>query len=131
MKVDHVGIFTNHPRRMLDFYQNKLFLKKKYQIVLAAEICKNVFGIHEECYMAPFSCDDSCVEIFWPVKHKSKKVGTRNCGINHFGVVVANRKSFCEKLEDKFKVKVINVSRGDHRLYFIKDPDGNIIEVRD
>jgi len=28
MKVDHVGIFTNHPRRMLDFYQNKLFLKK-------------------------------------------------------------------------------------------------------
>jgi len=43
---------------------------------------------------------------------------------------VGNREAFVQKMKEK-GVAIIEVQRNDHLVYFIKDPDGNLIEIRD
>lgn len=51
-------------------------------------------------------------------------------GYNHWGLRVNNRVAFCRSLKKK-RVKVIEITRNNRKVYFIKDPDGNLIEMRD
>ena len=131
MKYHHAGIFTNHPRRMLNFYTKVLRLKKINQTILPKTIVKKVFQVNQDFYLAKLSLEDSFLEIFWPVKKKIKNIGKIITGFHHICIVVSNKKRFCDRIEKKYRVKVIRIGRGSYFVYFIKDPDGNFIEVRE
>lgn len=131
MKLHHVDVFTNHPGRILDFYQKKLGLKKEYKALLPKSIIKRIFGINIDCYMAKLSLGEFCIEVFWPLRGKFKNRTKDSAGYNHFCLKVKDKEVFCARLEGKYKTKVIKINRGDnYYIYFIKDPDGNVIEVK-
>ncbi len=130
MKFNHIGLFTNNPRRLLNFYEGKLKFKKVYQTELSKKVIKQIFGINEDCFMARLVLDEMHVEIFWPKKKNVLKSRIPNAiGYNHFGVLVKNKQRYCRNLRDKYKVKVIEVDRGNRYIYFIEDPDKNLVEI--
>ncbi|MGD2279185.1 MAG: VOC family protein [Candidatus Omnitrophota bacterium] len=136
---DHIGIFTTDAKRLVSFYKNKLgFKEERKRTVLPRSLMKIIFGVSSECEFirlvpAPVKKGEKpglMIEIFEPALKRLKKNSGSAAGLNHWGYSVGDRERYCRKLKKK-KVKIIEVKRGDHRTYFIKDPDGNRIEIRD
>lgn len=130
MKFNHFGILTSHPMRMLNFYIKKLGFKKEYQTILPKEVIYPIFRIPEACAMVKLGKFDIGLEIFWFENYRPNPNTTKTCAYNHIGVEVENKEKFCKRLADKFRVRVIKVSRGSHYAYFIQDPDKNLIEIK-
>jgi catechol 2,3-dioxygenase-like lactoylglutathione lyase family enzyme len=111
-----------------NFYVKKLGFRKISQGKIPKEIMRQIFGLDHDCRMSKFSYGDVLLEIFWcPSLKFPRRLST--LGYNHFGLQVDNKQAFCGKLERRFKLKIIKVSRLAHYTYFIQDPDGNLIEI--
>lgn len=150
IKFNHLGLFTQQPKRILNFYLRGLGFTKEYQTLLPGNVMYPIFKINHECHMAKLIRDDIALEVFWfaPLETKEKsgrrkmsltgfenyklkeaRIGT--AGYNHFGVEVKDRQKFCNTLAKRFGIKVIKIRRQDHYNYFIQDPDKNLIEVKE
>ena len=83
--------------------------------------------------MAKLSHDDFGLEIFWFTGGNCLvfSAGGWSPGYNHFSIEVGNKQRFCERLARESGVKIIKIERSGSYTYFIKDPDGNLIEVRE
>lgn len=131
IKFNHIGIFTGHHKRLLDFYRSALGFKKEYQTILPGEVMYPIFGIPHECHMVKLIGGGIALEIFWLDDYKLKSAGRWMSGYNHFGLEVKGRDRFIKRLKTRFKAKIIKADRGGHFVYFIRDPDGNLIEVKE
>lgn len=130
-KLNHIGFFTAHPKRILNFYITQLGFVKDAEAILPKNIVYSIFRIPSSCFMVKLVKQDICLEIFW-MKHYTLKVKSKDTsGYNHFGIEIENREQFCNRLSNKFKIKATKVKRGDHYNYFIRDPDKNIIEIKE
>lgn len=131
---DHLGMWTANPRRALNFYQ-KLGFKKEYQGLLPKNVVYPIFKINEDCNIVKLMRDKLCLEIFWftptPKSCAAAFKNTRMAGYNHLGLRIRDRERFCGSLSRKFKIKVIKIKRGGHYNYFIRDPDKNLIELKE
>jgi catechol 2,3-dioxygenase-like lactoylglutathione lyase family enzyme len=140
-KCDHIGILTNNANRLADFYIHKLGFKKEKQEILPASLMKPIFGISTDCQFirlesarinsarSSLGSKGVKIEIFQP--HSLCLNGKlRVRGYNHWGFCVSDKKKFCQELKRK-KVSIIEVKRNGRMVFFIKDPDGNRIEIRD
>ena len=126
---DHIGIFTNNAQRLLMFYVKKMGFQKESEEILPASIMKSIFGIASECRFIKLARDWARIEIFQPLSIRLKKYQHACAGYNHWALTVENRNEFCQYLEKK-TVHIIKIKRKDHFVYFVKDPDGNRIEIR-
>lgn len=131
IEFNHIGIFTGHHKRLLDFYLPVLGFKKEYQTILPKEVMYPIFGIPYECHMVKIIGGGIALEIFWLDDYKLKSEGRWMSGYNHFGLEVKDRDRFIKRLKTRFKAKIIKVDRGGRFVYFIRDPDGNLIEVKE
>jgi catechol 2,3-dioxygenase-like lactoylglutathione lyase family enzyme len=50
--------------------------------------------------------------------------------INHFSLTVDNKRAFCARARER-GAQVIEVAREDHCVFFIRDPEGILIEIKD
>lgn len=132
MKIHHIGVFTNHPRRLLTFYEKQLGFKKEYKTLLPKSLVTQIFGVEHDCFLVKLLLDTTCIELFWLKGKKLKETNQLLIGINHFCITVSDKRVFCETLAKKHKIKIIKVHRDkNYYVYFIKDPDNNLIEVKD
>ena len=76
-----------------------------------------------------FIPDKFKIELFEPLNKRTKSV-LKASGNHHWGFCVKDRTKFCSSLKKK-RVPLIELDRGGFISYFIKDPDGNMIEIRD
>lgn len=127
---DHIGLFTDNPKRLIDFYTNKLGFKKEKEDLISKDIINSIFGITLECRLIRLSAVSIKIEIFSPSLKSGRQHSKRLSGVNHWGLSTGNREMFRKKLI-KHKVKIITVERNSHKVYFIKDPQNNLIEIRD
>lgn len=131
IKLNHLGLFTQRPKRILNFYLRGLGFKKESQMLLSNQVMHHIFKIPQECHMAKLIRDDMALEIFWFEKYKLKETGTGACGYNHFGIEVRDREKFLRHISKRLKIKIIKAERGSHFVYFLQDPDKNLIEVKE
>lgn len=129
-RCDHIGIFTNNSRKLLNFYIKKLGFRKEKESILPKSIVKSIFDVSYACKFIRLVSGDMMIEIFEPTSPRMRKRIKNSIGYNHWGYCVDNRKKFVQKLKQK-KVNVIEVKRNDHIVYFITDPDENRIEIRE
>ena len=129
-RCDHIGIFTNNSKRLVNFYVNKLGFKKGMVNKLPKSIMKPLFGISCDCKFIKLYSEGVMIEIFEPMLVRGRKRINNTIGYNHWGYCVGDRKKFVKKLRRK-KVNIIEIKRNDHIIYFITDPDGNRIEIRE
>ena len=50
--------------------------------------------------------------------------------INHFGLKVGDKRAFCREAEGK-GARIIEVAREGYSVYFVRDPDGILVEIKD
>ena len=128
-RCDHIAIFTNNAQRLLVFYVKIMGFRKEREEILPESIMKSIFGIVSECRFITLAAGGARIELFQPLSVRLKKRRNAFTGYNHWGYVVDDREKFCQDLEMK-KVHILKVKRGDHFVYFVRDPDGNRIEIR-
>ncbi|MFH1335038.1 MAG: VOC family protein [Candidatus Zixiibacteriota bacterium] len=127
---DHIGIFTNHYQGLVNFYTQKLGFAKEKEERLSKSIMRSVFGVASEGKFTRLVSGDMRMEIFGLIGGHLRKKDNRTIGYNHWSVCVTDKKKFLSKLKRK-GVKIISIKRNDHFVFFIKDPDGNRIEVKE
>jgi len=129
-RCDHIGLYTNHSKKLVDFYTKKLAFKKIKEEKLERSIFEQIFGIAVDCHFIRLMSDSVMLEIFQPIARRARECIRNNVGINHWGYCVDNRELFVRRLR-KQRVPVIEIKRKDHLVYFVADPDGNRIEIRE
>jgi catechol 2,3-dioxygenase-like lactoylglutathione lyase family enzyme len=127
---DHIGIFTTHYKRMVDFYMNKLGFNKEKEELLSKTIMKSIFGISSDCKFVRMAAGDIKIEIFSPINKTFRRKFDHTGGYNHWALCVGKREKFLQILKRE-KVKILEVKRNDHSVYFIHDPDGSKIEIKE
>lgn len=127
---DHIGIFTNNATRLVKFYTEKLGFKKGKKEILQKSIVETIFGVSCDCTFIKLMNTNLMIELFEPTSSSIRRRVNNTSGINHWGFCVGDKKNFVSQLKKK-DVKIITIKRNAHVVYFIADPDGNRIEIRD
>jgi catechol 2,3-dioxygenase-like lactoylglutathione lyase family enzyme len=126
---DHIGIFTNHFQRLVNFYTEKIGFTKGKDNRLSKSLMLSVFGVASEGKFCHLVSGDVRMEIFTLVGNRLLKRSNRSLGYNHWAICVSDVTKFISGLKRK-GVKIISIKRDDHFVCFIEDPDGNRIEVK-
>ena len=71
---------------------------------------------------------DITLEVFSSQDIKLTPRADTQIGYNHFGLWVEDKKQFCRQLANQ-GVEVIEAPYKDRFVFFVKDPDGNRIEI--
>ncbi len=127
---DHIGLLTSNAKRLLRFYTTTLGFKKTKEELLPTSIMKPVFNIACDCIFIKLVSGNVMIELFEPTSLSMRRRLNSTAGIHHWGYCVGDREKFVSRLKKK-NVKIITIKRNDHSVYFISDPDGNRIEIRD
>lgn len=127
---DHIGLFTHNSESLVGFYVEMLGFEMKEASILPKSIAETVFGVASDCRFLKLSRHEFVLEIFEPLSPDAIEIKPDGTGINHWGYCVKNRTAFMGKLrKEGFEITVVN--RNEHYVYFLKDPDGNRIEIRE
>ena len=126
---DHIGIFTRNAQRLESFYVTVLGFKREKKDVLPASLMKALFGVNSGCTLTRLASRNVKLELFQPTSVRPGRRLNTAQGYNHWGYHVGDREKLIRKLSRR-GVNVIEAKRGDHTVYFLRDPDGNRIELR-
>lgn len=127
---DHIGLYTNNSKKLVNFYTKNLAFKKVKEDILERSIFEQIFGIAADCHFVRLVSGSVMLEIFQPTKRRARRVIRNSIGINHWGYCVGNREKFVRRLRNQ-RIPIIEIERKDHLVYFVADPDGNRIEIRE
>ncbi len=130
MRCDHVGVMTNNAEAMIEFYAVKLGFEMEKDEVLPASIAREIFGIASDLRFVRMVLGDLKIELFEPMVVE-EGTGEMVCGgYHHWGLLTEDREGVVARLKED-EVDVVEVRKKDgHVVYFARDPDGNLIEVR-
>jgi catechol 2,3-dioxygenase-like lactoylglutathione lyase family enzyme len=127
---DHIGLFTADAEKMQEFYMQALGFEFGSETILSGPVVADIFGIAADCRFIKLQKDGFMIEIFEPLSLRLQKQITSRIGINHWGYCVTERDIMLEKLR-KQNVPIIEIKRNGRIVYFLLDPDGNRIELRE
>lgn len=129
LTCNHIGIFTEKPYKLINFYRQVFGFKREKEEILSKRIVQKIFGLNDRCIFVKLRSEDVVIEIFTPVKKKLKH-SFGLIGFNHIGINVKERKKFIKQLK-KNRIKLIEIMRNSHKVFFLMDPDKNLIEIRE
>jgi len=124
----HLGIFTNNSQDLIQFYTEKLGFQEGETKLISRDLMEQIFGIPSPCTLTKLKLGQSVLEIISPQNLKLKARGPHISGYNHWALEVSDKEKFSQDLRQK-GVIVLEVERGGRKIFFIRDPEGNLIEV--
>jgi len=125
---DHIGLFSQHPEILVPFYTEKLGFEEAGTKSISREWMSLIFGVPAQCRLIKLRYDSAVVEIFVPQSGRLDDKAANFQGYNHWGLRVPDKESFVRELESK-GVQVLKLEGTGRFVYFIKDPEGNLIEI--
>lgn len=125
---DHIGLFTQNPGILVPFYTDKLGFVYLGTKSISKEWMRRIFGVPAECKLIKLSYDTAVVEIFVPQSGKLEAMIRPARGYNHWGLGVDDKESFVRELERR-GVSVLKLEGSGRFIYFVKDPEGNLVEI--
>jgi catechol 2,3-dioxygenase-like lactoylglutathione lyase family enzyme len=127
--VHHIGLCTNNPEELIRFYTDKLGFIDVGTKTVGRELMEKIFGIPADCIMTKLRRESALIEIFTSKNVRFSDAVKSARGLNHWGFEVKDKESFAAGL----KKRGVEVTRlegsGNKILLFIRDPDGNLIEL--
>jgi len=124
MDLLHVGLIASSEERANRFYADLLGLKRAEPKILAAELCRALFGIDRELTVINYVGESARFEIFL-----CDALPAPARPVEHACIAVENLSEFLKKC-DVLHVEVIRVPRGESLITFIKDADGHLFEIK-
>ena len=124
MDLLHVALTSTSEDSADGFYVDLLGLKKAEPKILAAEICRAIFGIDRELTVINYIGGAAHFEVF-----VCRAAPTPVRRIEHACIAVGNLPEFLRKCGN-FQVEMIHVPKGESLITFIKDADGTLFEIK-
>jgi catechol 2,3-dioxygenase-like lactoylglutathione lyase family enzyme len=124
----HIGIFTADPQRLIQYYTQGLGFVEGVARILSPDLTEKIFGIKDECRLTKLTQDQAVVEIFAPLHSPLDERSQRATGYNHWALEVEDKEAYVRVLEER-DVPVTKIDNQGRMIYFISDPDGNLIEI--
>ena len=133
-QCDHLGLFTNDADRLVRFYCRHFGFVVEGDDLLPSSLVRKIFGVPGACRFVKLSPEKGSpaslrIEVFQPLGEKLGRRRNGSVGCNHWGMSVGDRAAFARSLARR-KVPVIEIVREGRQIYFVRDPDGNRIELR-
>jgi catechol 2,3-dioxygenase-like lactoylglutathione lyase family enzyme len=130
MTCDHIGFFTKNADKLIEFYTKTLEFTLKQESVLSSSMARAIFGIDSDCRFIKLVYNDFMLELFQPLSPKICDRVSRMSNLTHWGYCVEDREEFVQRLKTE-NIPVIEIKRNDRSVYFMTDPDKNLIEIRE
>ncbi|MBN2246559.1 MAG: VOC family protein [Candidatus Aminicenantes bacterium] len=124
---NHIGLITRNPKKLIDYYTSVLGFEEGDSRILEPELMEAIFGIPAEGKMTKLSFGKVVLEIF-SCEADLKDRDIFGCGYNHWGLLVEDKEAFIKEKEAA-GAYVAKIKNKDRFIYFLKDPDENLIEV--
>jgi len=125
MRLQHIALVCSSENECDRFYQEVLGLKKMESKKLPSELSKQIFNIDKECKILNYGDHEIKFEIF---------ISENGCSVDktmeHVCLEVHDRNLFIQKC-DRMNVEVLQIPRGEYKLVFIKDYNGNLFEIKE
>jgi lactoylglutathione lyase len=123
-KIDHTAITTRDLSQSLRFYTEILGFKETDQLEFTEQRMKLVY----------VEKNGSKIELFGydrPIETIAKKTNNPVVGFTHLALLVDNLNATVTELKQKGVIFDIEPrdSKGEVRIAFFKDPDGNVLEL--
>jgi catechol 2,3-dioxygenase-like lactoylglutathione lyase family enzyme len=125
---DHIGLFSQNPEILVPFYTDKLGFDNLGSKTISKEWMTQIFGIPSVCQLIKLKLGSAVVEIFVLESGGPDEKIMPSLGYNHWGMGVEDKESFVQGLESR-GVSVLRLEATGRFIYFIKDPEGNLIEI--
>lgn len=129
-KCHHIGLFTGNPEKILPFYTEKMGFEQHETKIVSKEWMTRIFGMPAACRLIKMRLGSAVLEIFVP-EDGGEKLAPRSFpapGYNHWALSVKDKRGFVRGLERK-GVSVLKLEGTGRFIYFVKDPEGNLIEI--
>jgi catechol 2,3-dioxygenase-like lactoylglutathione lyase family enzyme len=127
--LHHVALLTNNPKRLKSFYIKKLNFRVEKESVAPKKLMKRIFGFDSDCRLIMLNRKDVRLELISLTAGSFKIHASTGRGYSHWAYLVKDKVRFCKTHEAK-GVKVIRAIKNSRPIFFIKDPDGNRIEIQ-
>ena len=128
--IHHIGLVCSDIQKSEQFYTEHFGLKRARETAVPATETQKIFGINSAAHIIALAAEGGQeIELFeFPdAKHLKPAQGA----ISHLALFVGNRRECHDRLKAK-GIDTIFIDRGEGRyVYFVKDPDGNLIELRE
>lgn len=126
--LHHVGITCSDIKKSERFYIGNFGLENIREMDVPAEITKKIFGIDSLAKIIFLKAGNSIIELFdFPEAKLKPAMGT----ISHIALSVGNPKEVFDKMKG-IGIETILIDKGNGKYnYFVKDPDGVLIELKD
>ena len=125
---DHIGLFSQKPEILVPFYTEKLGFEYQGSKSISEEWMSQIFGMPAACQLIKLRFGTAIIEIFVPSSGKLEDNIMPSQGYNHWGLGVEDKEFFVRELESN-GVPVLKLEGTGRFIYFIKDPEGNLIEI--
>jgi catechol 2,3-dioxygenase-like lactoylglutathione lyase family enzyme len=124
----HFGILAKNPERLKEFYIGHLGFEEGETRLLPADLVNQIFSISSSCYLTKLARGALVLEIFSLTDLSTQNRESVTVGYNHWGMGVEDKERFVRDLKQK-NVPIMEIERSGRMIYFIKDPEGNLIEI--
>jgi len=124
----HIGLFSQNPESLVSFYTEKLDFEHQGTKSISADWMTRIFGMPDACQLIKLRFGSAVVEIFAPRTGGLDNRTTPSVGYNHWGFGVEDKEAYVSRLEKK-GVPVLKLEGTGKFIYFIKDPEENLIEI--
>ena len=125
MRLNHVALVCRSQENADRFFEGILGLKKIKSSDLPKELAARIFGHTVECQLLRYEGENFAFEVI-----VQDKIQTKNNPFGHLALDVADREEFIQRCRSA-GLKVNVVPRGDARLCFMEDNDGNLYEIKE
>jgi catechol 2,3-dioxygenase-like lactoylglutathione lyase family enzyme len=124
----HFGILARNPNELKEFYIKCLGFEEGKTRLLPADLVDQIFSIPSPCYLTKLRRGSLVLEVFSLTDLQTHKRESATVGYNHWGMGVEDKEQFVHDLKQK-SVPVLEIEHSGRMIYFLKDPEGNLIEI--
>ncbi len=122
--IDHICIEVSSEERCREIFEGVLGLSVAYSFRIDEEFMGRMFGLKAECESVVYQAGDTKIEVFI-----RPEMGRPVPGTAHLCLSVPDRGRVLQSAEAK-GLDVLHHPRNGRPLYYIRDRDGNLYEIK-
>ncbi|RTZ90611.1 MAG: hypothetical protein DSY91_06145 [Deltaproteobacteria bacterium] len=133
MNLDHIALIVSDMETSRDFYVRFLGLSVKREFELSEEESQTLFQVASPAKAVQLLMEGGMVELFEFRKGIDLKTGPSPLtnGLFHYAIQLGRPiETFIAQAREE-NIPVFSIVRGGKTIYFIQDPDGVFIEVKE
>lgn len=112
----------------MEFYTGPLGFQESGTKEVPQNIMETIFNVPFPCRLTKLRKGQVILEVFSHPDFDFNKENPQSSGYNHWALVVEDKMSFLQMAQRK-GVELVRADQEKGEVWFIKDPDGNLIEI--